>query len=62
MKRPALALLSALAVTAFGLSACGDTRGERVATGALGGAVAGQVVAGAPVAGALIGGGIGAVK
>lgn len=44
------------------LSACGDTRGQRVATGALGGAVAGEVLGGEPVAGALIGGGIGAVN
>ena len=38
------------------LSACGETRSQRAATGALGGAVAGQVLGGSPVAGAVVGG------
>lgn len=37
------------------VAACGDTRTERVATGALGGAAAGQIVAGEPIAGTAIG-------
>lgn len=44
------------------LSACGNTRGQRVATGALGGAVAGEVIADSPVAGAAIGAGVGALR
>lgn len=44
------------------LSACGNTRGQRVATGAVGGAVAGQVLGDAPVAGAAIGAGVGALR
>ncbi|WP_128253634.1 hypothetical protein [Falsirhodobacter deserti] len=61
MKRPVILAISALTIVAT-LSACGNTRSQRVATGALGGAVAGQVVANEPVAGALIGGTIGAVN
>lgn len=61
MKRPILMAITALAVVAT-VSACGNTRGQRVATGALGGAVAGEVLGNEPVAGALIGGGIGAVN
>ena len=38
------------------VAACGDTQGQRIATGALGGAVAGQVISGDPLAGAAIGG------
>lgn len=38
------------------LAACGETRTQRAATGALGGAVAGEVIAGSPVAGAVLGG------
>ena len=38
------------------VSACGETQGQRVATGALGGAVAGQLISGDPLAGAAIGG------
>jgi osmotically inducible lipoprotein OsmB len=54
-------------ILAFGiagllLAACGNTRGERVLTGAGGGAVAGQVIADKPVEGALVGGAIGAVR
>ena len=43
------------------LAACGETRGQRVVTGAAGGALAGEVIADEPLAGAVIGGGIGAV-
>lgn len=53
-------LLPGLAALAL-LSACGETRTQRAATGALGGAVVGEVVAGEPVAGALVGGVGGAV-
>lgn len=47
-----------LAVSALSLlvAACGDTTTERAATGALGGAVAGEIIAGEPLAGAAIGG------
>lgn len=45
-----------IATMALLLAACGDTRTERAATGALGGAVAGQVISGDPLAGAAIGG------
>ncbi len=38
------------------VAACGETRTQRAATGALGGAVVGQVVADEPVAGAVVGG------
>ncbi len=38
------------------VAACGETRTQRAATGAVGGAVAGQVIAGEPLAGAAIGG------
>lgn len=55
------ATVLALATILFA-AACGDTRGERVATGALGGAAAGQVIAGKPVEGAIAGGLIGAVR
>jgi len=61
MTRPVILAVSALAIVAT-LSACGNTRSQRVATGALGGAVAGEVLGGEPIAGALIGGGIGAVR
>ncbi|OWJ75680.1 hypothetical protein [Haematobacter genomosp. 1] len=44
------------------LAACGNTRGQRVATGAIGGAAAGQVIADEPIAGAAVGGLIGAVR
>lgn len=43
-------------------SACGETRTQRAATGALGGAVAGEVIAGEPLAGAAIGGAGGALR
>lgn len=59
MKRPLFLIISAFAIAAT-VSACGNTRGQRVATGALGGAVAGELIGGEPVAGALIGGGVGA--
>ncbi|MFC7704979.1 hypothetical protein ACFQXB_12305 [Plastorhodobacter daqingensis] len=38
------------------VAACGETRTQRAATGALGGAAAGQIIAGEPLAGAAIGG------
>ena len=44
------------------LAACGETRGQRMVTGAAGGAVAGEVIADEPVAGGLIGLGVGAVR
>lgn len=55
---PAVAVLSLLA-------ACGTTMEQRAATGAVGGAVAGQVIGGdteATVAGAAIGGVAGALR
>ncbi|MCJ8140228.1 hypothetical protein [Falsirhodobacter halotolerans] len=61
MTRKVVLAISALTIVAT-VAACGNTRGQRVATGALGGAVAGEVLGGEPVAGALIGGGIGAVN
>lgn len=48
-------LLAGLAAVLL-LGACGETRTQRAATGALGGAVAGQVIADEPLAGAAIGG------
>ncbi|MFQ8430607.1 hypothetical protein [Amaricoccus sp. W119] len=44
------------------LAACGETRTQRVVTGAAGGALAGQVIADEPLIGAAVGGGIGAVR
>ncbi|WP_045389833.1 hypothetical protein [Falsirhodobacter sp. alg1] len=61
MTRKVLLTMSTLALV-VSVAACGNTRGQRVATGALGGAVAGELIADEPVAGALIGGGIGAVN
>ena len=43
------------------LVACGETRTQRAATGALGGAIAGEVISGDPLTGAVIGGVGGAV-
>lgn len=43
------------------LAACGNTTTERAATGALGGAVAGEIIADEPLAGAAIGGLAGAL-
>ena len=51
--------IAALAVAGVGLTACGTTTTERVATGALGGAAVGAVVGGGE--GALVGGAAGAV-
>lgn len=48
-------------VASLGLAACGDTVGERAATGALGGAVVGEAVGGSPLTGAIIGGAGGAL-
>ena len=47
------AALSALMLL---LAACGNTTTERAATGALGGAIAGEVIADEPLAGAALGG------
>ena len=44
------------------LAACGETRTQRVVTGAAGGAVAGEVLADEPVLGAVGGGLIGAAR
>lgn len=61
MTRSAILAVSALAIVAT-LSACGNTRTQRVATGALGGAVAGEVLGGEPVLGAVAGGAVGALN
>ncbi|MGP3696676.1 hypothetical protein [Rhodobacter sp. NSM] len=53
-------LLPAL-VASIAIAACGETRTQRAATGALGGAVAGEVLADDPVTGAVVGGVGGAV-
>lgn len=55
------AILAAVSATLV-LAACGETRTQRVATGAVGGAVVGQVVDDRPVEGAVVGGLIGAVR
>jgi hypothetical protein len=44
------------------LAACGETRTQRVVTGAAGGAVAGEVLADEPVIGAVGGGLLGAAR
>jgi len=44
------------------LAACGETRGQRIVTGAAGGAVAGEIIDEKPLEGAAIGGLIGAVR
>ncbi len=44
------------------LAACGNTTGQRVVTGAAGGAIAGEVIADRPVEGAVAGGVIGALR
>ncbi|HLS58320.1 MAG TPA: hypothetical protein VK022_01710 [Paracoccaceae bacterium] len=44
------------------LAACGQTRGQRIATGAVGGAVAGEVIADEPLLGAGAGGLLGAIR
>jgi hypothetical protein len=58
--RIAVVVTSLLAVTL--LAACGETRTQRVVTGAAAGAVAGQVIDDRPVEGAVVGGLIGAVR
>jgi uncharacterized membrane protein len=45
---------------ALALAACGNTRGERVTTGVVGGALVGTAVGG-PLVGAAAGGAVGAV-
>lgn len=54
-----ITILAALA-GAGTLAGCGETLEQRAATGALGGAVAGEVVAGDPLLGAAAGGAAGA--
>ena len=54
-------LAAALAATVL-LAACGDTRAQRVVTGAAGGAVIGEVVDDRPVEGAVAGGVLGALR
>jgi hypothetical protein len=54
--------IGALGLAAALLAACGETRGQRIVTGAAGGAVAGEVLADEPLAGAAAGGLIGAVR
>ena len=44
------------------LAACGETRSQRVITGAAGGAVAGEVLADEPLVGAGIGAAAGAIR
>ncbi len=56
-----LTLAAAIAATVT-LAACGDTRTQRVATGAAGGAVIGHVVDDRPVEGAVVGGVLGALR
>lgn len=59
-----LVLVTALMAGAFALSACGHTKEQRAATGAIGGAVVGQVLGGstaATIGGAVVGGVAGAV-
>ncbi len=58
--RIAAVVTSLLAVSL--LAACGETRTQRVVTGAAAGAVAGEVIADEPVVGAIVGGGIGAIR
>jgi hypothetical protein len=53
-------LIIILAILGLGLAACGDTTGERAATGGLIGGAAGLAV-GMPIAGAAVGAGTGAV-
>ncbi len=53
---------AALLAAVLAVSACGETRGARVVTGAAGGAVLGGAVADAPLAGAAVGGTVGALR
>jgi osmotically inducible lipoprotein OsmB len=55
-----IATIASFCAVLFMLSACGDTVGERAATGGLGGAVVGTAVGG-PLLGAAVGGTAGAV-
>jgi osmotically inducible lipoprotein OsmB len=56
------AILATGLVSALLLAACGETRTQRVLTGAAGGAVAGEVIDDRPVEGAVAGGLIGAIR
>lgn len=58
MRIGAIALVGAV----FCLAACGETRSQRIVTGAAGGALAGEVIDDRPVEGAVAGGLIGAVR
>ena len=62
MTRTTMPAVVGLVAAAALLSACGETRGQRVLTGAAGGAVAGQVIAERPVEGAVAGGVVGALR
>ena len=53
--------LAALSAALMALSACGDTRGERAATGGLGGAVVGTALGG-PIIGTAAGATVGAAS
>ena len=54
--------LAAALVAALLIAACGETRTQRVITGAAGGAVLGQVIDDRPVEGAVAGGVLGAIR
>lgn len=54
-----LAAAAGLAIGVLGLTACGNTMEERVATGALGGAAVGTATSGS-LSGAVVGGALGA--
>lgn len=51
-----------LVVAVFGLAACGETRTQRVVTGAAGGAIAGEIIADEPLIGAAGGAAVGALR
>jgi osmotically inducible lipoprotein OsmB len=55
------AIILSLAAASL-LAGCGETRTQRVVTGAAAGAVAGEVIAGEPVVGGILGAGVGAVR
>lgn len=61
MQRYRMAALGILSAATL-LAACGETRTQRVVTGAAGGAVAGELIADEPLAGAAIGGVAGALR
>lgn len=57
--RPVFKTLALVSVLAFGLAGCVDTRAERTAVGAVGGAVAAEALGGNAATGAVIGGAAG---